>query len=145
MGVGDLVWTRLFGSRSSRVRAEGMMHLPHLLHQTGYFHVQATVPETLAYALTDSPVGLAAWIIDKFQAWSDPSQPLSLKFSVDDLLTNIMLYYLSGSIVSSMRLYKEEFATPESVAVQRKYRNVLQITEHQAGGLFAALERPLEL
>ena len=53
---------------------------------TGYFHEQATKPETLAVALSDSPSGLAAWILEKFDGWSDPNRRLASKYDVDDLL-----------------------------------------------------------
>ena len=76
-----------------------------LREETGYSAIQGTKPQTLAYALTDSPVGLAAWIIEKFHTWSDHEGDLSRSFSHDDLLTNIMLYWVSGSIGSSFWPY----------------------------------------
>ena len=60
-----------------------------------------TKQQTLAYALTDSPVGLAAWILEKFRAWSDCKGDLDAHFSRDILLTNIMLYWITGAIGSS--------------------------------------------
>jgi microsomal epoxide hydrolase len=60
---------------------------------------------TLAYALTDSPVGLAAWIVEKFQRWSDCGGDIESIFSKDDLLTNVMIYWVTGAINSSFWPY----------------------------------------
>lgn len=68
-----------------------------------YMLLQATRPQTLAYALTDSPVGQLAWIAEKFTEWPDPEKPIS----DDDLLTNVMLYWLTGTAGSSARIYYE--------------------------------------
>jgi pimeloyl-ACP methyl ester carboxylesterase len=68
-----------------------------------YDHVQATRPRTLSFALNDSPAGLAAWILEKWLTWSDPATRDRL--SPDDLLTNVMIYWLTQTIGSSMRLY----------------------------------------
>ncbi len=75
----------------------------------GYYHLQSTKPQTLSYALNDSPVGLAAWIIEKFRSWSDWNQS---PFTKDELLTNITLYWVTQTISSSMRLYYEFSKTP---------------------------------
>ena len=74
------------------------------------------MPETLGFALSDSPVGLAAWVVEKFQKWSDPDAPLETKFARDDLLSNVMIYWLTNSITSSMRLYRETLQSREAVA-----------------------------
>ena len=74
------------------------------------------MPETLGFALSDSPVGLASWVIEKFQKWSDPDAPLETKFARDDLLSNVMIYWLTNSITSSMRLYRETLQSREAVA-----------------------------
>jgi len=68
---------------------------------TGYQWIQGTRPQTLAFALTDSPLGLAAWIIEKFRAWSDCSGDLESVFTKDELLANISLYWFTGAIGSS--------------------------------------------
>ena len=73
----------------------------------GYTHIQRTRPVTLAYGLTDSPVGLAAWILDKWREWSDCGGELSTRFSRDELLTNVSLYWLTGTIGSSFRFYRD--------------------------------------
>jgi pimeloyl-ACP methyl ester carboxylesterase len=80
--------------------------------ETGYQRIQGTRPQTLAYGLTDSPAGLAAWIVEKFRAWSDCKGDLESSFTKDQLLTNIMIYWITGSIGSSVRLYYESFHDP---------------------------------
>jgi pimeloyl-ACP methyl ester carboxylesterase len=70
-----------------------------------YAHLQHTRPQTLAYGLTDSPAGLAAWIVEKFRAWSDCDGDVELRFSKDELLTNISLYWLTGTINASFGPY----------------------------------------
>ncbi len=76
--------------------------------ETGYQAIQRTKPQTLAYGLTDSPAGLAGWLVEKFRTWSDCSGDIERSFSRDRLLDNISLYWLTGTINSSMRSYFEE-------------------------------------
>jgi pimeloyl-ACP methyl ester carboxylesterase len=140
-----------------------------LREETGYSSIQGTRPQTLAYALTDSPVGLAAWIVEKFRAWSDCGGDVESRFSKDDLLTNIMLYWVTGAIGSSFWPYyarqhegwvvpgerRVEVPTayqsfphdilhpPRSVA-ERAF-NIQRWTVEQSGGHFAALEEPAAL
>jgi len=134
---------------------------------SGYGHIQGTRPATLAAGLSDSPAGLAAWIVEKFRAWSDCDGDVESVFSKDDLLTNITLYWLTNSIATSTRLYYEtthsasfdrsyvhtptgfasfakEISTPPRSWVARAY-NLTRFTEFDSGGHFAALERPDEL
>src|SRR5437016_4880301 len=73
----------------------------------GYKAVQSTRPQTLAYGLNDSPVGLAAWIVEKFRAWSDCNGDLESTFTREELLTTIMMYWVTQTINSSTRLYYE--------------------------------------
>ena len=73
----------------------------------GYSAIQGTRPQTLGHALNDSPAGLAAWIIDKFWIWSDHGGDLDNIYTRDELLTNIMLYWVTRSMPSSMRIYFE--------------------------------------
>src|SRR5262249_46743116 len=73
--------------------------------ETGYQWIQGTKPQTLAYGLTDSPVGLAAWIVEKFRTWSDCGGDVDKRFGKDSLLTNIMLYWVTGAINSSFWPY----------------------------------------
>jgi pimeloyl-ACP methyl ester carboxylesterase len=72
-----------------------------------YGAIQGTRPQTLGYALNDSPAGLAAWIVDKFWAWSDHGGDLEKSFTKDELLTNVMIYWVTGSMPSSTRIYFE--------------------------------------
>ena len=76
-----------------------------LKEETGYQWIQGTRPQTLAFALTDSPVGLAAWIVEKFRAWSDCGGDLESVFTKDQLLANIGLYWFTGAIGSSFWPY----------------------------------------
>ena len=84
-----------------------------LMAESGYMHIQATKPDTVAAGLVDSPVGLAAYILEKFSTWTNPANrekedgALTVKFTLDELLTNIMIYWTSGNIASSQRFYKE--------------------------------------
>ena len=71
----------------------------------GYYAIQSTKPQTLGYALNDSPAGLAAWILEKWRSWSDCGGDLESRFSRDFLLTVVTLYWVTGTITSSMRDY----------------------------------------
>jgi pimeloyl-ACP methyl ester carboxylesterase len=77
-----------------------------------YGRIQATKPQSLAYALNDSPVGLAAWIIEKFRAWSDCDGDVESVFTKDELLTNVSIYWFTQTIGSSIRLYWENRQRP---------------------------------
>ncbi|HEY7855042.1 MAG TPA: epoxide hydrolase [Terriglobales bacterium] len=128
----------------------------------GYGHVQRTRPLTLAYGLADSPAALAAWIVEKFREWADPTRAVPL----DTVLANVTLYWATNTIASSMRVYLESARTPlvfapgERLAVpcaiarfphempspprswvERGYQ-VVRWTEMPRGGHFAALEVP---
>ena len=134
--------------------------------ETGYQWIQGTKPQTLAYGLTDSPVGLAAWIVEKFRTWSDCGGDVERRFSKDTLLTNVMLYWLTGAINSSFWLYfarrhspwplpdnqrievptayasfPREILHPPRAWAERMY-NIKRWTLMPAGGHFAALEEP---
>ena len=75
--------------------------------ETGYSAIQGTRPQTIGYALEDSPAGLAAWIVEKFRAWSDCGGDVERSFTKDQLLTNITLYWVTATATSSARLYYE--------------------------------------
>ena len=75
--------------------------------ETGYQWIQGTKPQTLAYGLNDSPAGLAAWIVEKFRTWSDCHGDVERRFTKDQLLTNVMIYWVTQTINSSTRLYYE--------------------------------------
>lgn len=133
--------------------------------ETGYSAVQGTKPMSLAVAQSDSPAGLAAWILEKFRTWSDCDGELDSAYSRDDLITNLMFYWAPNSVASSARIYFESsrdrssFAypkpgTPVGVAVFPKepWRvprhwaesrfNIQRWTEMPRGGHFAAMEQP---
>src|SRR5262249_57815341 len=78
----------------------------------GYAGIQSTRPQTLAYALTDSPVGQLAWIAEKFKEWTDSHDRLEDAVDRDHLLTNVMLYWLTGTAGSSARIYYERAHAP---------------------------------
>ena len=137
--------------------------------ESGYAILQSTRPQTLGYALVDSPVGQAAWILEKFYAWTDCGEgvdrhPENL-FSKDELLDNVMIYWLTGSAASSGRIYWESFkdATSQSDQihlpvgcsnfpkeifrssrrwVEKRFTNILYWNELDKGGHFAAFEQP---
>jgi pimeloyl-ACP methyl ester carboxylesterase len=134
--------------------------------ETGYQWIQGTKPQTLAYGLNDSPAGLAAWIVEKFRTWSDCHGNLESRFTKDQLLTNVMIYWITGSINSSTRLYYEarhhpwrlkpgtRIQTPAAVALfpgelarpprhwAERVLNVKRWTPMLRGGHFAAMEEP---
>ncbi len=136
---------------------------------TGYMAIQSTKPETLAYGLTDSPTGLAAWILEKFQVWSDlDAGGLAGTFGWDRLLDNVMAYWLTNTAGSAARLYAESrlagtaadqpwsgrvdvptgyshhpyelMQTPRAWA-EKRYR-IVHWKEQARGGHFACFERP---
>jgi pimeloyl-ACP methyl ester carboxylesterase len=131
-----------------------------------YAHLHGTKPQTLSHALTDSPVGLAAWLVEKFQSWSDCNGDVERSFGFDTLLTDISLYWFSDNINGSLRLYKENrlapltfnpgerIASPLGVALfprelpmpprswVERVLDVRRWTLMPRGGHFAALEEP---
>lgn len=132
--------------------------------EVGYALEQMTKPQTLGASLNDSPAGLLAWIVEKFRTWSDCDGDPENVFTRDQLITNVMTYWVTGTITSSMRLYWELMHTkekpPEYVSVptgiarypkeiflpprawiERRY-NVTYWSELPRGGHFAAMEQP---
>lgn len=133
-----------------------------------YAMMQSTKPQTLAYGLNDSPVGLAAWQVEKFRSWSDSNGDVEARFTKDELLTNIMIYWLTGTVGSSSRMYLENVRAayasmgkpqqrsevPAAVASfpkdtvllpqewAQRLVNVKRFTEMPRGGHFAAMEEP---
>jgi microsomal epoxide hydrolase len=136
----------------------------YLQDEGAYSRIQGTRPQTLAYGLTDSPAGLAGWIVEKFRAWSDCQGDVERAFSKDELLTNIMIYWVTATINSSTRIYYETFHTqgpligqidtPTGIAVfpyeivtplrsiAEQTFNIQHWSTMQTGGHFAALEQP---
>jgi len=129
----------------------------------GYSQQQATRPQTLGYGLVDSPAGQAAWIYEKFFEWTDCGGDPRNVLGLDEMLDNIMLYWLPGAGASSARLYWESFrnfpADPIDIPVacsifpkeifscsrrwaERKYKKLIYWNELDKGGHFAAFEQP---
>ena len=136
-----------------------------MANETGYQGIQGTKPQTLGYGLHDSPAGLAGWIVEKFHGWSDINENLESKFTKDELLTNIMVYWVTGTITSSTRIYFESrnveateplgFVEVPTAALifpaelyifprqwAEAWYNLVRWTEIPEGGHFAALEEP---
>jgi pimeloyl-ACP methyl ester carboxylesterase len=80
--------------------------------EIAYARLQMSKPQTLAHSLNDSPVGLAAWIVEKFRAWSDSSGDVERRFSKDELLTNLMVYWVTGTAPASVRMYYDFVREP---------------------------------
>ena len=130
-----------------------------------YSAMHRTKPQTAAFGLTDSPVGLAAWIVEKLRAWSDCGGDVERRFSKDEILTNVTLYWLTGTIGSSMRMYHANAAIPPAQHARRvevpsgfslfpgdishpprswleRTANVVRVNELDRGGHFAPFEEP---
>jgi len=86
---------------------------------SGYSKIQGTKPQTIGYALDDSPAGLAGWIVEKFRTWSDCDGDVERRFTKDQLLDNVMLYWLTGTAHSAGRLYYEAEQTGTFLADRR--------------------------
>jgi pimeloyl-ACP methyl ester carboxylesterase len=141
--------------------------LSHFLkEETGYQWIQGTKPQTLAFALTDSPTGLAAWIIEKFRTWTDCEGNPEAAVSRDEMLANISLYWFTRAIGSAFWPYyarlhgpwpireepigvpmgyaefPKEILTPPRTLAERTYNNIRRWSVMPKGGHFAALEQP---
>ncbi len=136
----------------------------HMRNETAYGRLQATKPQTMGYGLVDSPIAQAAWIYEKFYTWSDCKEDPEGLFTLDALLDNIMLYWLTGTGASSARLYWESFRKAFAPTVlelpvgcsifpkeiipaprrwaERFYRNLIYWNKLGRGGHFAAFEQP---
>jgi pimeloyl-ACP methyl ester carboxylesterase len=137
--------------------------------EAAYSAMHRTKPMTLSYGLNDSPVGLCAWIIEKFRGWSDNEGKIESIFSKQELLSNVTLYWVTQSIQSSIRIYNEnskmplvfgkhdfvrvpvgyakfpkEIPTPPRILIEKGF-NIQHWTEMPKGGHFAALEQPVLL
>ncbi|XP_028145259.2 juvenile hormone epoxide hydrolase 1-like isoform X1 [Diabrotica virgifera virgifera] len=146
-----------------------------LMLEFGYTHIQSTKPDTIGVALRDSPVGLAAYLLEKFTTWTNAaykdldSGGLTKKFTMEQLIDNVMIYWITRSSTTAMRLYaesvnrkhlttnmegipvqppsgcsrfeKEILWFPESVLTER-FVNMVHISTHRDGGHFAAFEVP---
>ncbi|MFE4215584.1 epoxide hydrolase family protein [Streptomyces sp. NPDC056844] len=130
-----------------------------------YAAIHRTKPQTAAFGLNDSPAGLAAWILEKLRGWSDCGGDVERSFTKDEILTNITLYWLTGTIGSSMRMYSANAAIPPAQLARRvevpsgfsifagdivrpprawleRTTNMVRMTEPPRGGHFAAFEEP---
>jgi microsomal epoxide hydrolase len=149
---------------AERAYAEELKHW--LAEEAGYQWIQGTKPQTLSYGLTDSPAGLAAWIVEKFRSWSDCDGDVLSVFTRDELLTDVMLYWTTGAINASFWPYwsnrhgdwtpsqgprigvptaylafpKEIYRPPRDVA--ERHFEIRRWTTVARGGHFAALEQP---
>lgn len=129
----------------------------------GYMSIQSTRPQTLAYGLPDSPVGLASWILEKLRNWSDCNGDLRQRFTEDELLTHIMIYWVTNTVGSAAQLYYENahtlpplgyIAVPTALALFKadilpppkawatRHLNVTRWTSIPRGGHFTAMEEP---
>ncbi len=139
-----------------------------MAEESAYQAIQGTKPQTLAYGLTDSPAGLAAWIVEKFRAWSDCDGDVERRFTRDELLTNITIYWVTGTIGASFwpyyarrhepwslpegridvptawAMFPKEIVTPPRAWAERAF-NLTRVTPMPSGGHFAALEEPAAL
>ena len=134
-----------------------------IAQEGGYMSIQSTKPQTLAYGLSDSPVGLAAWIMEKFHSWSDCKGNFENSFTKDELLNNIMIYWLTNTVASSARMYYEnthslpsmnKIKVPTGLALfpadillppkewAEKNLNIIHWSEMPRGGHFTAMEEP---
>lgn len=138
--------------------------------ESAYTAIQGTKPQTLAYALTDSPVGLAGWIVEKMQSWTDNDGSLESAIDRDRVLANISLYWFTGAINSSFWPYYAirhgdaplagnrtvdvpmgyashpgEIRHPPRSLAERSFTNIQHWSQMERGGHFAALEQPAAL
>ncbi|GAA1026625.1 MULTISPECIES: epoxide hydrolase family protein [Amycolatopsis] len=130
-----------------------------------YAAMHRTKPQTAAVGLTDSPAGLAAWIVEKLRAWSDCDGDVERAFTKDEILTNVTIYWLTGTIGSAMRMYRANAAIPPEQYARRvevpsgfslfpadlvrtprawldRMANTVRVTEPERGGHFAPFEEP---
>jgi len=150
----------------SEVERDYLQALAHFMkEEAGYQAIQGTRPQTLAYALTDSPVGLAAWFAEKYHAWTDNAGDPRDALTLDEMLGNLSLYWFTGCIGSSFWPYyarlhgpwpiegrievptgyaafPREILRPPRQAAERQFVNLRRWSTMQRGGHFAAWEQP---
>ena len=142
-----------------RARLQGVQTM-----ESAYMMEHATKPQTIGLALADSPLGFAAWVVEKFQGWGDTGGDIERRFGKDQLLTNLMLYLVNDAVQSSIWMYHSIFTEPRGgrrvetptacalypaefmpypprAAATRAY-NIVRWTEMPSGGHFAAMEEP---
>lgn len=148
----------------------------HLLQETGYFHIQSTKPDTVGIVLDGNPAGLAAYILEKFSTGANKENRekidggLDTTYSYDELIDNLMFYYISNCMTTAVRIYKENFL-PQSMMMSRvatkvpvaaayfkhefypqfpfilneKFLKIIHVSYFEEGGHFAPLEVPVIL
>lgn len=183
-GLKTLVWTLVGSYFPSFVGVESEKYdvyfplskvLSNIVEESGYFHIQATKPDTIGAALASNPDGLAAYILEKFSTWTNKAYRkrddggILEKFKIDELLDNVMVYWVTNSITTSVRLYSEQFSSaqralqmdhvpvkvPTACAafpnelfltaksiLKSKFHNLIQYNVLERGGHFAAFEEP---
>jgi juvenile hormone epoxide hydrolase len=147
----------------------------YLLQESGYMHIQATKPDTIGIALNDNPIGLLAYIVEKFSTWTNGDYRnladggIEKYFTLDSLLDNVMIYYLTNSITTSCRMYKESFGAKEfeynmdrvpvqaptgcahyknelthqfNFILKERFQNIVHTSYFEDGGHFAAMQLP---
>lgn len=140
---------------------QGMQHYQDW--DSGYSKQQSTRPQTVGYGLVDSPVGQAAWVLEKFWAWTDCDGHPENVLTRDELLDNVMMYWIPAAGASSARIYWESFgkidmepiSVPTGCSIfpkeifrasrrwaEKRFTNIVHWNEHDKGGHFAAFERP---
>ena len=147
-------------SATEKERAARLQHF--LAEGNGYFQIQATRPQTLSYALTDSPAGQLAWIVEKFKEWTNSGHALPEDaIPRDEILTDVSVYWFTGTAGSAANIYYEsmhsgDWPTPsqvptgvavfaEDIAIRRyaeRVNNIVHWSDFETGGHFAALETP---
>lgn len=145
------------------------------LQESGYYHIQATKPDTIGIALSNNPAGLAAYILEKFSTLTNKNfrdrfdGGLEDFFTWDELIDNLMIYYMTNSITTASRIYKENYydilnhelvrvavhvpvgaiyfkneqvLTQFPFIIKERYKNIIHVTYHDDGGHFAPLQFP---
>jgi len=155
-------------TEEERAFYEGIAHFQ--AEETGYFKIQATKPQTLAFALTDSPAGLAAWIVEKFRTWTDCDGDVLSVLSMDQMLEGISFYWFTEAIGSSFWLYyarqhgrhpisevgdvtvpmgfaafPKEISHPPRAVAELLFKDIRRWSRMERGGHFAAMEQPAAL
>ena len=135
--------------------------------ESGYSRIQGTKPQTLSYGMNDSPAGMAAWLLEKYRSWSDSGGDIESKYTKDELLTTVMIYWVTETFNSAARLYYEtqnnnwvmkkgeqveapvgiasfpkEINPPPREWAERSFKNIQSWTDMPSGGHFSALEEP---
>lgn len=149
-------------------------HLTGLLQESGYFHIQGTKPDTIGIALQNNPAGLAAYILEKFSTGTNKKYRnqndggLEEYFTYDELIDNLMIYYMSGCSTTAGRIYKEYLRSENTVKmnrvavkvpvgaayfrhelypqfpflIQEKFKNIIHVEYFEEGGHFASIQVP---